>query len=123
MQKYKEFIRDIFFVSKITGTKNKKIRIMLSVLLLFLAFGCDLLIIIVIANLFESSNYSELQLIQFLLSNLYLLPVIVVVRQIFGYLDVFNTFSLKFQVEQNLKVYVIKEVLIKVIFLLVNHSI
>ncbi|MAV56712.1 MAG: hypothetical protein CMI79_04205 [Candidatus Pelagibacter sp.] len=110
MSKYKIFIRDIFFVSKITGTKNKKIRILLSVMLLFLAFGCDLLIIVVIANLFESSNYSDLQLIQFLLSNLYLLPVIVVVRQIFGYLDVFNTFSLKFEVEQNLKVYVIKEV-------------
>ena len=83
---------------------------MLSVLLLFLAFGCDLLIIIVIANLFNSSNYSDFQVIQFLLSNLYLLPVIVVLRQIFGYLDVFNTFSLKFEVEQNLKVYVIKEV-------------
>jgi len=110
MIKYKDFIRDIFFVSKITGTKNKKIRIMLSVLLLFLAFGCDLLIIIVIANLFNSSNYSDFQVIQFLLSNLYLLPVIVVLRQIFGYLDVFNTFSLKFEVEQNLKVYVIKEV-------------
>ena len=88
MTKYKDFIRDIFFVSKITGTKNKKIRIMLSVLLLFLAFGCDLLIIIVIANLFNSSNYSDFQVIQFLLSNLYLLPVIVVLRQIFGYLDV-----------------------------------
>lgn len=110
MTKYKDFIRDIFFVSKITGTKNKKIRIMLSVLLLFLAFGCDLLIIIAIANLFNSSNYSDFQVIQFLLSNLYLLPVIVVLRQIFGYLDVFNTFSLKFEVEQNLKVYVIKEV-------------
>ena len=110
MTQYKDFIRDIFFVSKITGTKNKKIRIMLSVLLLFLAFGCDLLIIIVIANLFNSSNYSDFQVIQFLLSNLYLLPVIVVLRQIFGYLDVFNTFSLKFEVEQNLKVYVIKEV-------------
>ena len=62
MSKYKIFIRDIFFVSKITGTKNKKIRILLSVMLLFLAFGCDLLIIVVIANLFESSNYSDLQL-------------------------------------------------------------
>ena len=65
MSKFKIFIRDIFFVSKITGTKNKKIRILLSVMLLFLAFGCDLLIIVVIANLFESSNYSDLQLIQF----------------------------------------------------------
>ena len=90
MSKYKDFIRDIFFVSKITGTKNKKIRIILSVILLFLAFGCDLLIIIVIANLFESSNYSDFQVIQFLLSNLYLLPVIVVLRQIFGYLDVLS---------------------------------
>ena len=110
MSKYKDFIRDIFFVSKITGTKNKKIRIMFSVTLLFLAFGCDLLIIIVIANLFESSNYSDFQAIQFLLANLYLLPAIVVFRQIFSYLDVFNTFSLKFEVEQNLKVYVLKEV-------------
>ena len=66
MSKFKIFIRDIFFVSKITGTKNKKIRILLSVMLLFLAFGCDLLIIVVIANLFESSNYSDIQLNQYI---------------------------------------------------------
>ena len=110
MSKFKDFIRDVIFVSKLTRTKNKKIRISLSVLFLFLSFGCDLLIIIVIANLFQSSNYSDMFFIEYLINNLYLLPVIVVVRQVFGYLDILNTFSLKFDVEENLRVYLIQEV-------------
>ena len=109
-KKFKSFVRDIIFVSKLTGTKNKKLRILLSVLFLFLAFGCDLLIIIIIANLFQSSNYSNFFIVQYLLDNLYLLPVIVIFRQVFGYLDVLNNFSLKFQVEQDLRVYLLKEI-------------
>ena len=59
MSNIKLFIKDILFVSKLTGTSKKKLRIALSIIFLFLAFGSDLLIIVIIANLFQSSNYSD----------------------------------------------------------------
>ena len=110
MSNTKLFIKDILFVSKLTGTSKKKLRIALSIIFLFKAFGSDLLIIVIIANLFQSSNYSDFFLIQYLLNNLYWLPIIVIFRQIFAYLDVLNTFSLKFDVEENLRFYLMGEV-------------
>ncbi len=110
MSNIKLFIKDILFVSKLTGTSKKKLRIALSILFLFLAFGSDLIIIVIIANLFQSSNYSDFFIIQYFLNNLYWLPIIVIFRQIFAYLDVLNTFSLKFDVEESLRAYLIGEV-------------
>ena len=43
MSNIKLFIKDILFVSKLTGTSKKKLRIALSIIFLFLAFGSDLL--------------------------------------------------------------------------------
>jgi ABC-type multidrug transport system fused ATPase/permease subunit len=106
----KKFLQDIYFVSKLTGTKNKKKRIFLSILFLFLAFGSDIVIIIVIASLFQNANFTDIFVIQFFIENIYLLPVVVVLRQVFSYLDVLNTFSLKFDVEENLRVYLLNEV-------------
>lgn len=110
VSKFKEFFKDIIYVSKLTGTKNKKIRIALSVFFLFAAFGSDLIIIVTIASLFQSEIGNSNFIVTFLLDNLYLLPVVVVARFIFSYLDVLNSFKLKFDVEQNLRIYLLKEV-------------
>ena len=59
MSNIKLFIKDILFVSKLTGTKNKKLRIILSIIFLFLAFGSDLVIIVVIASLFEILTFTN----------------------------------------------------------------
>ena len=62
----KKFLQDIYFVSKLTGTKNKKKRIFLSILFLFLAFGSDIVIIIVIASLFQNANFTDIFVYNFL---------------------------------------------------------
>ncbi len=110
MSNIKLFLKDILFVAKLTGTARKKIRITLSILFLFLTFGSDLIIIVVIATLFQSSNYSSFFIIEYFINNLYWLPVIVIFRQVFAYLDVLNTFSLKFDVEESLRAYLLGEV-------------
>ena len=110
MNNFKQFLGDIYFVSKLTGTKNKKRRIILSILFLFLAFGSDIVIIVVIASLFDNANFTNFFIIEFFIENIYLLPLVVILRQVFSYLDVLNTFSLKFDVEENLRVYLLKEV-------------
>lgn len=106
----KIFLKDIVFVSKLTGTKNKKLRIFLSIFFLFAAFGSDLLIIITIASLFQNEISNNNIFISFLVDNIYILPFIVVSRFLFSYLDVMNSFKLKFDVEENLKIYLLKEV-------------
>lgn len=110
MSKFKEFIKDILFVSKLTGAKNKKKRIIISLFLMFLTFGSDLTIIVVIANLFQSSASDNIFIIEYFIENLYLLPFIVVLRQIFSYLEVLNAFSLKHDVEESLRVFLLNEV-------------
>lgn len=110
IKKFKDFIEDIIFVSKLTGTKNKKLRIALSVFFLFAAFGSDLIIIITIASLFQTDIGNSNFIIDFLKSNLYLLPLVVVSRFVFSYLDVMNSFKLKFDVEENLRIYLLREV-------------
>lgn len=104
------FIRDVMFVSKLTGTKNKKIRIGISVLLIFATFGTDIIVIVIFASLFQDGVVNNNLIIDFFFNNLYLLPFVVLARFVFMYLDVLNSFKLKFQIEENLKVYLIKEV-------------
>lgn len=104
------FIRDILFVSRITGTKNKKIRIGISVLLIFATFGSDIIVIVVFASLFQDGVVNNNLIIDFFYNNIFLLPFVVLARFLFMYLDVLNAFKLKFQIEENLKVYLLKEV-------------
>ena len=101
------------FVSRLTGTKNKKLRIALSVGLIFAAFGTDLIIIITFASLFQEEMVNTNFIINFFRENIFLLPFVVVSRFLFIYLDVLNTWKLKFQVEENLRIYLLKEVLKK----------
>lgn len=110
LNKLNLFIRDIRFVSKVTGTKNKKLRILVSILLIFLSFSSDIAIIVTIASLFQPTIQSENFLVDFLINNLYLLPLIVVIRQVANYLDVLNSFKLRYEVEENLRVFLLKEV-------------
>ena len=106
----KIFIRDVIFVSRLTGTKNKKVRVLYSIVLLFITFICDLTVIVTIASLFQENISSNNFIVMFLNKNLYFLPIIVVIRQIALYLDVLNSFSLRFEVEENLRVFLLREV-------------
>ncbi len=110
LNKLNLFLRDIKFVSKVTGTKNKKLRILFSIFLIFLSFGSDIAIIVTIASLFQPTIQSDNFLVNYLISNLYLLPLIVVIRQVANYLDVLNSFKLRYEVEENLRVFLLKEV-------------
>lgn len=112
ISKLKSFVKDIMFVSSLTGTRNKKLRIALSVGLIFAAFGTDLIIIITFASLFQEEIVTNF-IIDFFRDNIFLLPLVVVSRFLFIYLDVLNTWNLKFQVEENLRIYLLKEVLKK----------
>ena len=109
MNQLRKTIRDILFISRITNVSKKKIRILLSVLLSNITVVIDILIILIFANLLTGET-SDLFLIKDLLENVYLLPVIVLLRFVTNLIEKGNIASLQLQVEKNLRVYLIKEV-------------
>ena len=106
-----KIFKDIFYVSKLTKTANKKLKIFYSVALSNLTVFFDLIVILTIARIFEDDNaVSDNVIVQFFLENQYLLPSIVLLRFLARYLDVINITKLRFSIEQNLRVYLMREV-------------
>ena len=109
MLNFRKTLREVIYISQLTGVAKKKLRIILSVVLSNLTVLSDILIILYFANILsdESAEYDFLNRI---LDNIGFLPLVVVFRFIFIYIEQANIVSLKLQVEKNLKSYLIKEV-------------
>jgi len=109
MLKKVKYISDIFYVSKLTGVKNKKRKIFLSVTLANIIVFLDIIIILIFASFFDNTVSFNFVL-NYLNKNIFLLPVIVIIR--FGsiYLERMNIHSLQLDVEKNLRLYLLKEV-------------
>ena len=78
MTKLKEILKDIFFVSKLTKTKNKKIRILFSVAISNVSVFCDITIILFFADFFQDT--STLWFIDLINKYIFILPVLVLIR-------------------------------------------
>ncbi len=109
MLNFRKVFTEIVYISRLTGVTKKKIRIIASVLLSNLTVLSDILIILYFANIL-SNEKAEYELINIILENIALLPLIVLLRFIFIYIEQANMNSLKLQVEKNLKLYLIEEV-------------
>jgi hypothetical protein len=95
-----KIFKDILYVSKLTKTANKKLKIFYSVGLANLTVFFDLIVILTIARIFEDDNpVSKNFVVQFFLENQYLLPLIVLFRFITRYLDVINITKMKYSIE------------------------
>lgn len=107
MKKIKSLVNKFLYVSRLTGIQNKKIRIVASVALSNLTVLLDILIIIIfsvlINNSFEESSDAVKLVVNFILSNKFLIPIIVVIRFIFLLLDDLNIQLLTQQVSEKLK--------------------
>ena len=111
MKKFKRIFVDILFVSKLTKTKNKKIRIVLSVILANISVFCDITIILFFADFFQES--STFWFIDFIKENIILLPFLVLIRFSALYFEKMNILSMQLEIESNLKQYFIEEVFSK----------
>ena len=113
MKKISTFYKELIFVSKVTDTNNKKIRILFSVFASNLVVLLDLLIIIIFAYLLEDADDKTgfiNQLLVFFLDNKILIPILVILRFVFVYLDRMNLEILKLNIQINLRNYFINEV-------------
>ena len=103
----------VLYVSKLTNVNNKKIRIILSVVLANLIVAIDIGIIVIfsalLTNVVDDQNAIVVFIIEIIKYNLYLIPIIIVLRYLIMFLDRMNMEILSLQVNENLRYYLLNE--------------
>ena len=107
-KKLKLAINDILVVSKLTQTKNKKFRILLSIIISNISVASDILIILFFADFFQ--NKSTFFVIDLIKENLFMLPLLVLLRFLCMYFEKINILGMQLEIDKNLKKYLINEV-------------
>ena len=110
LKNFKQLYKDVLKISKLSNVGNKKLRIFISIILSNITVGFDLLIIVVFSRILGEEITSDNKIITYVLDNLYLLPLIIVLRFISIYVEKTNIQLLVLQIMENLKDYIIKEV-------------
>jgi len=109
----KEVFQDILYVSKLTGTINKKFIIFSALVTSNLTVFLDIVIILAF-TLFLTGEIDSFQIIEnivvFLDENIFFLPLIIVIRYGSKILQTYLMKSLEVTVEKNLRVYVMTQI-------------
>ena len=109
IKKYKSYIQTSLRYQSFQKLE-KKLRILLSIFLANVTVLTDLLIIVVFSRILGKDLTSENVIVDFVLNNKYLLPIIIIFRFIAIYIEKTNIQLLVLQIMQNLKDYIIREV-------------
>ena len=110
MEKLKLFISDLKSVSRATATSKKKLRIFVSVVFTNFIVFSDIVVI-----LFISSFFTDIVIPDFLeyfkiFEYKILFPIFVLLRFLLIFLDKLNIFGLQFEIEKNLRTYMIRQI-------------
>tara|TARA_B100000282_G_scaffold234343_1_gene176763 strand:+ start:1561 stop:3189 length:1629 start_codon:yes stop_codon:yes gene_type:complete len=109
----KKIIKDILYVSKLTGISKKKITVTLSVILSQFSAYLDIFIIVTFAGII-TGNYEGIDSLQslfiFINENKYFLVILVVTRFWFMYLQISLLKRLEINVKKNIQVYFLQEI-------------
>ena len=116
IKKLKIMYRDVLYISKITDTRNKKIRILLTVVLSNFVAAVDIGLIFifsaVITNEFQSDNILSF-IVDIFLKYRFLIPFLVVARFVFVYIQSINLKMLELEIGRKLKKRLLEEVFSK----------
>ena len=114
MSKFKNILRDIIFVSRISKTKNKKLLIITSVILTQVAAYTDIGIIVIFSAIIVD-QYTGIEflnnIISIFVNNVYFLPLLVVLRFFFQYAQKMILKNIEINVNKNLKIHILAELL------------
>ena len=110
MSNIKNHLNKILYVSKITNVKSKKLRILISVLFSNLSVLTDLAIIVSFATLITGVVEIENIFLDILINNSYLIPLLVIIRFSFLYIEKLNIQALQLSIRENLRSHILKEV-------------
>ena len=108
--KVKNIIKDIFYVSKLTKIKKKKIRILFSALVSNGISFADILIILSFSQILTDSIRVKNIYLEAFLSRPYLVPIVVILRYFLNFISKYNLYSLTKDIERSLKKYLMEEV-------------
>ena len=91
VKKINDLFKKIVFVSKLTNIGRKKLRIVLSIGLSNISIGLDILIIIIFSNLLigqtSYSNPFVKTSIEIIVNNKWMLPLLVIARFLFLFIE------------------------------------
>ncbi len=110
MKKFKSSLVDLFKLSKLTKTKNKRARIIFGSIISNVIVFFDIVIISVLTSIFSDSNFINNFIVSFFVNNLYLLPFVVILRFLFIYFEKMNVIKLKIEIEKNLRLHLMEEI-------------
>ena len=107
-----QLLNDIKHVSKTTSVGRKKARILFSVILTNITVGIDIVVIIIFSTAITNQTQDNMFsfVVDFVLERKLLLPFLVLLRFIVIYFEKMNIQSLVLQVQENLKMYLIREI-------------
>ena len=109
----KKVFNDIFYISKLTGTINKKFIIILAIITSNLTVLFDILIILTFTY-FLTGQFETFELLQttvtFVGNNIYILPFVIVLRFAFKIYQTYLMKTLEVTVEKNLRIHVMNHV-------------
>ena len=109
MNKIKNFISEVAYVSKLTRVNKKKFRTIISVILSNITVALDILIIVIFSNFFVESSYNN-NMIEYFIERSFLLPYLVLFRFLLVIFDKLNIKNLQINVSENLKDYLIRDI-------------
>lgn len=113
MKKIKLFIKDVLYVSKVTNTSKKKILIFIAVLLSQFSAIADISIILFFSYVITENISSNTMLYPYFItifSKPILLPLIIIFRYSFNYMQLMIIKKLELNVQRNLKVHLLSEI-------------
>ncbi len=110
VEKYKKIISGVFYVSRITNTNNKKIRIIFSVLLSNINVFLDIATILILTSILVGEISVDNVLIDFVVDRSFILPIIIVMRFILNFIEKTNLKNLELEIQEKLRSYLLKEV-------------
>jgi len=107
------YYKDIVYVSRLTGIKHKKFRVLISIFLLNIAVGLDIVIIVSFASFFQTIDENSNILFVLLKDKRFLLPIFIALRFQSNYLQQLNITKLQIDIDKGLKAYMLQEVFTK----------
>ena len=110
MKKLLNSVKDLWELSKLTKTKNKKIRIILGAILSNLIVLFDIVIITTVTSIFSENEYINNWVVDYFVKNKAILPFVVILRFSSIYFEKMNVIRLKIDIEQNLRLHLMNEI-------------
>ena len=112
MKLLKQIISDIYYASKVTNVGNKKLILLVVIILSQITAITDVALIVIFSSIITDSlqdSFTE-PLVTLFLEYPYLIPLLVISRFLFTYTQSMTMKKLEMNVTKNIKVYLLKEV-------------